>query len=270
MKKLCLIVILLVSVTMSGCGTPKASSTAATAANKALAAPSSSADKVSTAANSVSVNPAGKSGAEVIQYNLSKETYTDQNIKINYPQISNLSDAGKQQKINELLKASALEVLNDYKDSLSSLSLDMDYQIKFQGANLLSIEYLGLANVKDTAHPNNLIQTTNIDLQKGEQLDLSTVATINSRLVEKVKTGQYKAYSSDLNLETAGALQDVLKGISSQDLLASLKRQTAKFYFSNEALGVSIEVAHAVGDHLELEIPYTSLGDLLVLKPVRL
>lgn len=270
MKKLCLILVLLLSVTMSGCGTTKDATTTNNAAGKASSAPATAANKDSTASTIASAKaPDQASTAGNVQYALTKATYSNQNIKINYPQITNLSDSdsGKQQKINALIKTTALEVLNDYKDSLSGLSLTMDYVIKYQGADLLSIEYLGLAIVKDAAYPVNLIQTTNIDLVKGKQLAISDVVTVNDSFAEKIKDGKYKAYSSDLDLKAAGALQDVLNGFSSQDLLESFKQPTAKYYFTKDSLGVSLEVAHAVGDHLEMEMEYKTLGGLLLVMP---
>jgi hypothetical protein len=191
----------------------------------------------------------------------------DQNIKINYPQISNYNDSRKQQTINNLIKTSVLKVLEDYQDDLSSLDMNIDYEIKYQGADLLSIEYLGLATVKGTAHPVNAIWTTNIDLEKKQELALGAVVNINDSLVEKFKEGQYKAYSADLHIKSAGALPDVLDGFSSQDLLEFFKEQSRKFYFTKDSLGISVEVGHAVGDHLEMEMPYTALGELLLLKP---
>jgi LysM repeat protein len=192
---------------------------------------------------------------------------TFKNVKINYPQINNLSDSSTKHKINELIKTSVLEVLNDYKDSLSSLSLTMDYEIKYKGEDLLSIEYLGLANVKGAAHPVNVIKTTNIDLKKGKQLSISDVVTLNDSFAEKIRAGKYIVYSSDLDLKAAGVLTDVLNGFSNQDLLKSFKQQTAKFYFTKDSLGVSIEVAHVLGDHLEMEMEYKALGGLLLVKP---
>ncbi|MDR3491676.1 MAG: peptidoglycan-binding protein [Gammaproteobacteria bacterium] len=192
---------------------------------------------------------------------------TFKNVKLNYPQINNLRDSSKKQKINELIKISVLEVLNGYKDSLSSLSLAMDYEIKYKGEDLLSIEYLGLANMNGAAHPVNVIKTTNIDLKKEKQLSISDVVTLNDSFVEKIRAGKYKAYSSNLDIKAAGALKDVLNSYSSQDLLKSFKQQTAEFYFTKDSLGVSIEVAHVVGDHLEMEIEYKALDGLLLVKP---
>ncbi|KJR44794.1 hypothetical protein UF75_4825 [Desulfosporosinus sp. I2] len=91
--------------------------------------------------------------------------------------------------------------------------------------------------------------------------------TINDSFLEKIKAGKYKAYRSDLDLKAAGALTEVLNGFSSQDLLTSFKQKTAKFYFTKDSLGVSIEVAHVVGDHLEMEMKYKDLGGLLLVKP---
>ncbi|HCT64950.1 MAG TPA: hypothetical protein DIC60_06795 [Lachnospiraceae bacterium] len=256
MKKLSLLLALMLTLMMTGCATMKDATMSNNAAPK---------DTTVTSTTSDGVEDKVRTGD--IQYNFTKVAYSDQNVKINYPRINNLSDSGKQQRINELIKTSVLEVLNDYKDSISNLSLTMDYEVKYKGADLLSIEYLGLANVKDAAHPVNVIQTTNIDLEKEKQLVFSNVVTVNDSFVKKIKAGKYKAYRSDLDLEAAGALKDVLDGFGNQDLVESFKPPTAKFYFTKDSLGVSTEVAHAVGDHLEMELEYKSLGGLLLVKP---
>lgn len=191
------------------------------------------------------------------------QPYCDVNTK--YIQINIFSESN--QKINTLVKTSVLEVLNDYIDSLSSLSLNLDYEIKYKGEDLLSIEYLGVANVKGAAHPVNVIKTINIDLKKEKLLSISDVVKLNDSFAEKIRTGKYRAYRSDLDLKAAGVLTDVLNGFSNQDLLKILKQPTAKFYFTKNSLGVSIEVAHVVGDHLEMEIEYKALGGLLLVKP---
>ena len=91
--------------------------------------------------------------------------------------------------------------------------------------------------------------------------------TLNDSFAERIRAGKYKAYRSDLDLKAAGVLTDVLNGFSNQDLLKSLKQPTAKFYFTKDSLGVSLEVAHVVGDHLEMEMEYKDLDGLLLVKP---
>ena len=266
MKKLCLLLALMLTLTLAGCGTTK-DSMSTNVPPEDLAVKSTTDATATTGATSTTGNRvADKVGTENIQYNLTKATYSDQNVKISYPQINNLSDSAKQQKINALIKSAALEVLKDYKDSLSSLSLSMDYEIKYQGADLLSLEYLGLANVKDAAYPVNVIQTTNIDLETAKQLVIGDVVSTNNSFAEKIKAGYYIAYSSDLDLKAAGVLKDLLDGFSSQDLLEGFKLPRAKFYLTKDSLGVSFEVAHAVGDHMEMETDYKTLGGLLLVK----
>ena len=54
------------------------------------------------------------------QYDIVKETYTDKNIIINYPQISNLRNREKQERLNEIIKTQALVVLEDYKNDIGN------------------------------------------------------------------------------------------------------------------------------------------------------
>ena len=204
------------------------------------------------------------------KYDITEVTYTDNNININYPQISNLSDSEKQDRINELIKTEALVVLESYKDDINNLNLNMNFEIMYKGSDILSIKYLGLSSVKGTAFPTNEINTTNIDLAKEQLLTLSDVVTVNDTFIEKFNAGKYKEYSSDLNLESEGALNDALNYLDSNNLIASFKKEAAKFYFTNESLVVSVEVAHVMGDHLEMEIKYNDLGDLLLLTPADL
>ncbi len=50
------------------------------------------------------------------------------------------------------------------------------------------------------------------------RLILSDVVTLNDSFIETFKAGRYKAYGSDLNLESAGVIKDVMNGFSSVDI----------------------------------------------------
>jgi hypothetical protein len=129
------------------------------------------------------------------------------------------------------------------------------------------IVYLGLANVQGAAHPNGVLHTTNIDLKAERRLTLSDVVTINDGFVKQFLAGKYTPYSSSLNLLSAGALEGVLASFDNKDLVDSFSRPTTEFYFTDDSLGVSVELAHALGDHLEMEIGYGALGSSLLVKP---
>ena len=118
---------------------------------------------------------------------------------------------------------------------------------------------MGLANVQGAAHPNNLYCTTNIDLKAERQLTLGDVVTINDEFVKQFLSGKYTPYSSSLNLQSKGALEEALASLDHQTLLESFKQPSTQFYFTDASLGVSVEVAHALG-HLEMEIGYETLA----------
>lgn len=245
MKKPALAMLVLIMAINTGCGTGK-NTTQTVTANK-------------IAESAVNLNKS--------DFEIAKTEYKDKEINISYPQITKMSDSNKQSRINEVIKTEALKVLNDYKEDIDKLNLKMDYEIKYKGSNVLSIQYLGLAMVKKAAYPVHLYNTSNIDLIKGSGLTLKEAATINSSLVKKYKEGKYKPYRADLNLETAQALNRVLDTVSKSDLSQEFQKAQAKFYFSKDSLGISVEVAHAVGDHMEMEISYKALGDLLLITP---
>ncbi|SHH18914.1 hypothetical protein [Desulfosporosinus lacus] len=242
MKKWALISLLFLAMMINGCGD-----------KKDIVLSSNNTNKVQEKFSTTSTD----------KYDIVKATFRDKTIMINYPQISNLSDSGKEEIVNKLIMASALEVLDNYKDDISSLKLDMDFEIKYKGTDLLSIQYLGTSSVKDSAYPVNLIQTANIDLRKEKNLTLSDVVTMGDGFINKFTDGKYIAYGSDLDLNSGGVLKDVLSDFSSKDLEESFKQHSAKFYFTKDTLGVSVEVPHAVGDHLEMEMDYKSLEDIL-------
>lgn len=198
------------------------------------------------------------------KYETKKITYDSNNIKINYPQITNLGDAKKEEKVNQIIKREALKVLEDYKDSISNLTLDMNYEIKYEGTDILSIEYLGLAMVKDSAYPVNVIYTTNIDLTSGKLVTLGEAVTINDALGTAFTGGKYIPYSSDLNLKSLGAEQEALMDLN---LTESFNNNNTKFYFTKDSLVISVEVLHGFGDHLEKSISYKDLGNNLLIAP---
>lgn len=112
MRKVSLILIgcLLISVTLAGCGS-EAVSNIVNASGKAP-------DKVqqvsskTTDQNSEVSKPENKSDkTNVLSFEIVSKTYINKNVKINYPQITNFSDADKQNQINDLIKN---DILSDY------------------------------------------------------------------------------------------------------------------------------------------------------------
>ena len=221
-------------------------------------------------------------------YNVIENTYKIANITIKYPQISNLGDDDKQSKINKLIKDSVIEgydltetiktgVIPDYNESIENLTMDVTYIIGLQNENMLSIEYLGEANMKNSAHPNNNLYTTNIDIANMKILRLSDMFTIDQTLVNAFRNGTYIPWREDYKSEDIKILTENLKSEiynynNDKYMLTSLEQSDNQsigstnpgWYFSyltKDGLVISTTVSHAGGDHAEFKIPYNVLKD---------
>ena len=208
-------------------------------------------------------------------YGISSANYTVKDIKINYPQITNLSDAKKQKSINEIIKNEALKVLNYYKEEQdnipSELSLDIKYDIKWQGEDLLSIQYSGIGYNKGAAHPNNLFYTTNINMRNGSRVKLIDVINIDESFIDKIKKGKFQVTdpkavdkSEIISAQNSFSKEELIKTFENADSLDSVgtENQSDIFsYFTKDSLGISVNVSHAAGDHAELEMKYKDISD---------
>ena len=236
MKKLSLIFLILICMIFIGCTKTTNSVTTSTAAEK----------------------------SKSMDYDINKTTYTNKQITINYPQITNLSDSSKQKKINELIKTQGLSILNDYSESINNLNLKINYEIKWKSSNILSIEYSGTAYVKGTAHPSNgVFNTTNININTESVIKLQDIVTINKDFAEKYKNAKYKSPIDELNSESNGEIKKYLANFAINDLLQQFKDKKSRFYFTKDSLGINIDVPHAIGDTLELEVTYKNLSSFI-------
>lgn len=182
---------------------------------------------------------------------------------IKYPKVSGLSDDDKQKKINLILKDEALKVLNYYEGFEGNLELNINYKVTLSSAKVLSIQYSGLGDVDTAAHPNNLFYTTNIDISTGNRLILKDIINIDKDFIDKFFNGQFKPLwpeqSEELKHLTKEEIQENFKEADSLDNIGTEKQSDVFSYFTNDSLGISVSVSHAIGDHAEFEIKYQDL-----------
>jgi hypothetical protein len=209
----------------------------------------------------------GKETNDIVSdYEVTDEVYSEGSINILYPQITNLPDNNIQSKVNDLLFNDPISIINNWEDP-KDLNIDLSYVVTFNGSDIFSVQYLGLAYVKDAPYPINSIYSTNISLKDGKKIALKDMIEIDTNLVQKFKNGEYRPYIDDLNLEEADALQDILSSLDDNTLIEQFKNTKMVYYFTDEALVLSAEVPHAVGDHIEMAIFYGDLGSSLKITP---
>lgn len=217
----------------------------------------------------VSVNTKVKA----VPYKISKENYKNNNIMISFPKVIGLANYNNEQKINHIIKNDALKILDYYKTADNNLNLDINYDIKLKENDLLSIQYSGVGYVKGAAHPNNLFYTTNVDIKNQSRLRLKDKIIIDQNFIDKLRKGEYKTAGSEKNSELKAAVFNVLNSYSNQELMkilnesdilysSSNENQSGAFsYFTNDSIGISLSMPHAIGDHAEFEIKNKDIKD---------
>jgi hypothetical protein len=176
-------------------------------------------------------------------YDLTKESYNDadKNIEINYLQITNLNDNNKEKIINTLIKNDAFQMLEDYKSGDVDLTvLEIDYEIKLKSEKILSIQYSGYANFKNSAHPYHIFFTTNININNENDIKLIELVNINKDFVELFRSKKFKSVSP---IYQTGYLESY----SNDELIETFK--TAELYLTTDSLGISVDVPYAIGNH---------------------
>ncbi|AST93895.1 hypothetical protein BC6307_22755 [Sutcliffiella cohnii] len=201
------------------------------------------------------------------EYDIVTVTYHEENVAVEYPKIINFHDEGKQETINELIKTAAIK---PYQDTIASLDSDQQYEadgsyeIKLKNEEILSIAYRSYNNVTPSAHPYHLFFTTNIELNTGKQLFLTDfVSEIDIDFINTLKEAKYVG---DIENEYEQDIRNMAFGLYENDeklILELTKSQEGMngiyVYVTEDALGISMPVAHVAGDHAEFEI---SINDL--------
>lgn len=200
-------------------------------------------------------------------YEVESSNYSKNEINITYPKLVHLDNDTYRDEINELIQEEAIKIIEFY--SLEEGNLDIDYRVTFKNNDFLSFQYLGSFFSKGAAHPLNIFYTSNIDLKKAVKVKLSDLLEMNESFVEKFKRGNYKSFDDNLDLLEEGVMEELWSVYSDEDLLNYFHQadETGRInesgtfsYLTEDSIGVSISIPHALGDHLEMEISFADLG----------
>jgi len=202
-------------------------------------------------------------------YQVESLTYQDGNITIQYPQLTQMEDHNKQQKINNTIKKEAILFVNQY--NAPDTTLNMDYQMMVNSSESLSILYSGDLSVTGGLYPSHLVFTTNMNVGTGEKLRALDQYVIDELFIDKLKNSSYLDWenSDSPNVEKKKAVIEYLNSISTNELIGALihgDRPTIQenlygvyTYFKDDSLIISIQVPHALGDHAEFRLKLDEL-----------
>ena len=193
------------------------------------------------------------------EYEILQDSYSEgEDITVNYPQIKGLGDTDRQTKINDTLKQSAMSYFNNtmYLENSSELkTLDMSYEISWQGKNLLSVQYYGLAEYSLAPHPNKLYFTANVNMKSGEIMGLQDLFYADEIMMGSIIKNS--GYVWPLYIDDDDLMEEIRNNML--DYLSNYNLTDNQFSFTQDSLWISIEVPHAIGGHAEFAVKYSDL-----------
>lgn len=197
------------------------------------------------------------------EYKLIKEQYRDREVTISYPRIVGLKDDKTQLLVNNSILTDALHILKEYSaQEQQDLSVSLEYEIKWQSQEFLSIAYSGDRYVKGTLYPTRVFFTTNINLRNGSKLKLNDIVKVDETLANRIRKGNMFAITPDLTLEMLHLSTNCfLQALLSADLSPKQNTASVYSYFTSNGIGVSMGVIHAMGDYVRFEVNYQDIVD---------
>ena len=210
--------------------------------------------------------------------NIEEMSYVKEGVEASYPRLLSGGSPESLEKWNEIIKRDFDKILQIYSfqpfpESIPNptgvvpIFLKITYEVKANTDSRLSLFYRADYNSIYSAHPSNLIYTTNIDKKRDKRLSLRDVVQLNEAFVKDFRNWSIKAGEED-SPEIQEAIHEYIKNITDEELLTGFRAADRigsnnpwgiYSYQTQDNLGISIEVPHYAGDHAEFE---QSLGEL--------
>lgn len=213
---------------------------------------------------------------------ISSESYHKDGIAAEYPKLTSGGTKEERDEINKLIFEDFNKILRIYAfqpfpeltpspAAESPVILNINYVIKQNTDKLISILYHAEFNSPSSAHPTDLVYTTNINKKDKVRIKLSDMFKINKAFVKDFREWKFiprEEGNEEINQAirdyfTHMTDEDLLMGFQSADLIGSDNLWGMYSYLTPDRLGISIGVPNYIGDHVEFEREYSKLKDYL-------
>lgn len=221
-------------------------------------------------------------GSEIMVSEASADNYSDSDIKkvivqkdgveASYPRLLTGGNPDSLERWNQIIKEDFDKMLQIYSfqpfpgptppsTDVVPMILKITYEVKENTADLLSLLYQADYNSSYSAHPSNLVYTTNIDRTQNRRLRLGDTVVLSEEFVKNFHSWELVADPEE-QPEVREAIKDYINHISEEELLAGFQSADQigsgnpwgiYSYRTKDRLGISIEVPHYAGDHAEFE-----------------
>ncbi len=206
----------------------------------------------------------------VLQFDIiaNEVSFNEGKVTIRYPYITGIENDDDEKKINEIIKNEVMSYLQPIENIDVGQNYSIDFDVKCSNNKLLSIIYYGSEFLEGSAYPIDVFFSTNIDLIGTKKLKLIDVIKDYEALVEvftsiliEENDDEMKKTAYDYIYQTYNR-DDLIKGFTEADDTYGSGRYIFS-YVTNESIGFSWEVPHVIGDHVEIEIPFEKLINII-------
>lgn len=199
-------------------------------------------------------------------YKVESNKYSYKNINVIYPSIEGLESSDNQKIINELLKDEALSFVTIMEDSKDVLNYELGYSVVFQDKNFMSVIFTGYRYMDDAPYPVDVFYSTNVDLHNAKKIVLGDMVLIDENFINLYVQYLGVDKGDEMNnfaceyLVNSLSTDNFKEGLAKADMLYGSSIYVYS-YFTETNIGLSWEVPHSVGDHVEIEIPIEVLSN---------
>ncbi len=113
-------------------------------------------------------------------------------IRINYPQLSEMDDREKEKRLNSLIEKDAMKILErDVSDNEGRFTAGLDYDIKYMDDQAISILYKGWFGAVGARCP-DIAMATSIDIERERILTLDDVVSDYDQLYDLLTADKFE------------------------------------------------------------------------------
>ena len=156
-------------------------------------------------------------------------------LTINYPQLYNMENIDKENRLNDMLFKEALDI-RDIINDREYIEYSIDYEIMEANEEVISILFTGF--VHSPQKVNNIVYTVTIDLDNERFMDLSEFYNIDKSFIDRFENKEFKS--------TEGDVSEMNELVSEYVASYSDKKHIHDFYIKDEILGLVIPAPQAM------------------------
>lgn len=207
--------------------------------------------------------------------------YQKDGIDARYPKFVTGADKEKLELWNKIIEEDIQKILDIYSfdpfpDRLPEPTvfvpiLNISYEVKSYEGRFFSVMYRAAYSSPYSAHPSEMIYTTNLDYDLGRRITLAELIRLDEAFVRDFRKWDFVTIEEG-NKELNQAIKDYLDNIEDQmllrgfqlaDQIGSSNFEGIYSYLTPNRLGISLSVPHYAGDHVELEKDYSELTEFI-------